>query len=197
MDYENLEEETGTCCFCGDECNILSQSCGSCARSLTFGPLPILASYSDPEDMTNVKITIEEKIDPFVMDMVDSFPNIFIKEVSKITSLICEELKSNYQRHFYTSIVSRLYTFTHTPHSRQRVIKFLADMFPKITYLDTAHYLMKCMDLISFKKEQKNGPCYYHDLLPPYWIQIRNIVADADKLMLMRKSEIKKFYSPK
>lgn len=30
---ENEEVEVGTCCFCGDECNIHSQSCGACARS--------------------------------------------------------------------------------------------------------------------------------------------------------------------
>lgn len=30
------ELEVGQCCFCGDECNPLSQSCGTCARSMTM-----------------------------------------------------------------------------------------------------------------------------------------------------------------
>ncbi len=38
---DNTEEpEVGTCCFCKGECNPASQSCGSCARSLSFGPKP-------------------------------------------------------------------------------------------------------------------------------------------------------------
>ena len=28
--------EEGTCCFCGDACNPMSQSCGYCARRLTM-----------------------------------------------------------------------------------------------------------------------------------------------------------------
>jgi hypothetical protein len=33
-EYE-YDEDIGTCCFCGDECNQMSQSCGSCARGLS------------------------------------------------------------------------------------------------------------------------------------------------------------------
>jgi len=34
--------EVNTCCFCGDECNPNSQSCGSCARR---GTCAMLAGY--------------------------------------------------------------------------------------------------------------------------------------------------------
>ena len=32
-DYKQIE---GICCYCGYECNILSQSCGKCAREYTM-----------------------------------------------------------------------------------------------------------------------------------------------------------------
>lgn len=32
---EEEEEEMGQCCFCGFECNPLSQSCGACSRGLS------------------------------------------------------------------------------------------------------------------------------------------------------------------
>ena len=32
----NFDPSKGYCCFCGDECNPCSQSCGKCARRLTF-----------------------------------------------------------------------------------------------------------------------------------------------------------------
>lgn len=31
-----LKQEEGICCFCGFECNIMSQSCGRCARQYTM-----------------------------------------------------------------------------------------------------------------------------------------------------------------
>lgn len=38
MSISESEEEYGSCCYCGDDCNICSQACGRCARSLTgFG----------------------------------------------------------------------------------------------------------------------------------------------------------------
>ena len=42
---EYLQQERGTCSFCKGDCNILSQSCGFCARTLTghflgWNPLP-------------------------------------------------------------------------------------------------------------------------------------------------------------
>ena len=43
-DSIDLLELPGKCCFCGDECNPLSQSCGSCSRGISgavFGlPVP-------------------------------------------------------------------------------------------------------------------------------------------------------------
>jgi len=30
---DELEKEYGICCFCGNECNICSQSCGRCVRN--------------------------------------------------------------------------------------------------------------------------------------------------------------------
>lgn len=33
---DEFEYEIGKCCFCGDECNPDSQSCGSCARDMTM-----------------------------------------------------------------------------------------------------------------------------------------------------------------
>lgn len=34
MEFKN-EFDMGICCFCGFECNPLSQSCGSCARGIS------------------------------------------------------------------------------------------------------------------------------------------------------------------
>jgi hypothetical protein len=31
------EEKPGICCWCGWECNPMSQSCGTCARDVTMG----------------------------------------------------------------------------------------------------------------------------------------------------------------
>ena len=43
-DTDDLIDIPGKCCFCGDECNSLSQSCGSCSRGISgavFGlPVP-------------------------------------------------------------------------------------------------------------------------------------------------------------
>ena len=46
-EVEELEEEdhglpftTGTCCFCGDACNPLSQACKPCMRSPFLSPEP-------------------------------------------------------------------------------------------------------------------------------------------------------------
>lgn len=33
---DNYIQEEGICCFCGNECDIMSQSCGSCARQYTM-----------------------------------------------------------------------------------------------------------------------------------------------------------------
>lgn len=33
---EELEYEVGRCCFCGDDCNPDSQSCGGCARDMVM-----------------------------------------------------------------------------------------------------------------------------------------------------------------
>ena len=55
MIQDIYEMDIGTCCFCGDECNPCSQSCGRCARSLTgfslgWNPLPShLTHVYDPD----------------------------------------------------------------------------------------------------------------------------------------------------
>ena len=36
-DEEEEQEVYGTCCFCGDDCNPLSQACGACIRT-PFSP---------------------------------------------------------------------------------------------------------------------------------------------------------------
>ena len=58
-----MNEEYGTCCYCGGFCNQLSQSCGQCSRTLTgyaigINPLPTHLEYiyADEDQLhTNVK----------------------------------------------------------------------------------------------------------------------------------------------
>lgn len=57
--------DIGICCFCGDECNPCSQSCGRCSRTLTgfslgWNTLPTHLQHLDPEFNTDLKV--EEKI---------------------------------------------------------------------------------------------------------------------------------------
>lgn len=35
-EYDIFLQQEGICCFCGFECNIMSQSCGRCARQYTM-----------------------------------------------------------------------------------------------------------------------------------------------------------------
>jgi hypothetical protein len=55
MSQSSYSMDIGTCCFCGDECNPCSQSCGSCTRSLSgfslgWNPLPLhLRHVHDPD----------------------------------------------------------------------------------------------------------------------------------------------------
>jgi HD superfamily phosphodiesterase len=42
--------------------------------------------------------------------------------------------------------------------------------------------VMACIDAISFSKERALGMRWYTATLEPYWVQIRDIVSDADKL---------------
>lgn len=36
FNYDDYKQIEGICCYCGYECNILSQSCGKCAREYTM-----------------------------------------------------------------------------------------------------------------------------------------------------------------
>jgi len=49
--------------------------------------------------------------------------------------------------------------------------------------------IMKCIDCISFSKEKREGRRYYESILDDndYWITVRNIVSDADKLEALGK----------
>ena len=38
---EHKKEFVGECCFCGDQCNPLSQSCGSCSRGISGSAIGI------------------------------------------------------------------------------------------------------------------------------------------------------------
>ena len=42
---QEMEEEYGDCCFCGDVCNICSQSCGRCEQSLSDFGWNLLSAY--------------------------------------------------------------------------------------------------------------------------------------------------------
>jgi len=42
--------------------------------------------------------------------------------------------------------------------------------------------ILSCIGAISFSKEQKNGMRWFEKELEPRWVQIRDIVSDADKL---------------
>jgi len=42
--YEDFMSEFGKCCFCGDDCNPLSQSCGRCARVVSWFGIDYLNS---------------------------------------------------------------------------------------------------------------------------------------------------------
>lgn len=50
----------GNCCFCGEECNPASQSCGRCSRTLTgfslgWNPLPDHLHHVYPKIYPNTK----------------------------------------------------------------------------------------------------------------------------------------------
>jgi hypothetical protein len=42
---DSLEQEYGECCFCGDYCNPLSQSCGGCSRTVSMYGLQGLKNF--------------------------------------------------------------------------------------------------------------------------------------------------------
>ena len=48
-----MTQTIGTCCFCNEDCNSFSQSCGKCARSLTSRESILIIYYtgigSDPD----------------------------------------------------------------------------------------------------------------------------------------------------
>lgn len=61
MSQDTFEMDIGICCFCGNECNPCSQSCGRCARSITgftlgWNPLPEhLREYIQSEEVIDDK----------------------------------------------------------------------------------------------------------------------------------------------
>ena len=61
--------------------------------------------------------------------------------------------------------------------SRKYVQYFLQEHIPEY-----AKEIMTCIDCISFSREKKEGCKYYEKLLSPEFVQVRNIVSDADKL---------------
>lgn len=80
-------EEVGTCCFCGQECNWMSQSCGRCARKVTgallgFGSTinfdripegaPCLSWYPRPDWILEIALRhYDGAVDKFEVDSQD------------------------------------------------------------------------------------------------------------------------------
>lgn len=68
----NQNKEIGICCFCAEECNIHSQSCGRCSRILTgfsmgWNSLPLYLQYNESEvteNHTEEKTSKKNKYEP-------------------------------------------------------------------------------------------------------------------------------------
>lgn len=60
-------DQCGKCCYCAQECNILSQACGSCARRMTlYGYVNIWNKEEEVEGVeeeSEVEVESEEESD--------------------------------------------------------------------------------------------------------------------------------------
>lgn len=50
-----------SCCFCGRDCNPLSQSCGICPREAIFGPLKQVASPENVDKVQREVVALENR----------------------------------------------------------------------------------------------------------------------------------------
>ncbi len=50
-----MNDKYGKCCFCGDYCNVLSQTCGRCARHPPVHVLKQLGPHKDKDKSKNKK----------------------------------------------------------------------------------------------------------------------------------------------
>jgi len=54
--------DNGICCFCGNDCNPLSQSCGSCTRSLSwYGTIPSLEYKKESNNNSYIEIDLSDE----------------------------------------------------------------------------------------------------------------------------------------
>ena len=52
----------GICCFCNNDCNPLSQSCGSCARSLScYGTIQLLEYKKESNSNSSIEIDLSDE----------------------------------------------------------------------------------------------------------------------------------------
>lgn len=72
-EQEYVEQETGTCCFCGGPCNPCSQTCGACPRN---GSLMKWAFREDEEEGLTVYEYEDEKV--YVLkDLIQAYKEHF------------------------------------------------------------------------------------------------------------------------
>ena len=129
---------------------------------------------------------LESKLREFVLnatrDRATSHGWIHMKSVAETSKKIMAdmELPPKQQRHILT--VAWLHDVADHKYDKDGSLRKLMSYFICELYPDNYKNVIECIDSISFSRETKLGYKYYENYLAPYWLLVRNVVSDADKI---------------
>lgn len=147
----------------------------------------ILSIFKQKEFFRKRMEELREKISCFVAEGTIGRPPSHdyhhMEKVSNISVKLARQLGYTDNKLLYTMVVAFLHDYADHKYDKDgqlehQLKEFLNRLFPN---QNTAEYILKCINTISYSKEKKNGRRYFVEILPPFWLDIRNVVSDADK----------------
>jgi len=131
---------------------------------------------------------LENKLSEFVSLTTkgrdDSHGHQHMEIVANNAKLIMSNMTISPDQYRWSLIVSWLHDVADHKYDKDGKLKHLVENFLHEIETDSESVanIIKCIDMVSFSKEEKNGYKYYENELPTNWIIVRNIASDSDKL---------------
>jgi len=92
----------------------------------------------------------------------------------------------------WAHMVSWLHDVANHKYDTDGKLQHSLDLFVCSIDPNNAVYIIKCIKMISYSEELKNGHGYYNNKLPKDWVIVRNIASDSDKLEAIGLNGIKR-----